>query len=121
MKTRIMRIYRAYRVTVLCVGAFSLLHSVAYAQTGGTVGEMGAKVLGFIFSLAGVAAAIGGAIVGVKMIVGSTVGSAYATSNAIMALIGVFGGLALAVAGPSIGASIVELTNTLPRAIVVPQ
>lgn len=115
----------AYKIAILAIATVSLLHGPAFAQDpapgGGVVVEMGAKILGFIFTLAGVAAAIGGAVVGVKMIVGSTVGSAYATSNAILALIGVFGGLALAVAGPSIGAAIVSMTSSLPREIVVPQ
>jgi hypothetical protein len=111
-------IYKGYRIAVLGIGALSLLMQFAYAQD--VVVVMGGRILGFIFTLAGVAAALGGAVVGLKMIVGSTVGSAYATANAIIALIGVFGGLALAIAGPTLGAQIVDMTSSLSREIVVP-
>lgn len=111
-------IYRGYRLVVIGIGTLSLLMQFAHAQD--VVVTMGGRILGFIFTLAGVAAALGGAVVGLKMIVGSTVGSAYATANAIVALIGVFGGLALAIAGPTIGAQVVDMTNSLSRDIVVP-
>lgn len=111
-------IYKGYRFAVISIGTFSLLMQFAYAQD--VVVTMGGRILGFIFTLAGVAAALGGAVVGLKMIVGSTVGSAYATANAIIALIGVFGGLALAIAGPTLGAQIVDMTSSLSREIVVP-
>jgi hypothetical protein len=111
-------IYKGYRLTVIGIGTLSLLMQFAYAQD--VVVMMGGRILGFIFTLAGVAAALGGAVVGLKMIVGSTVGSAYATANAIIALIGVFGGLALAIAGPTLGAQIVDMTSSLSREIVVP-
>jgi hypothetical protein len=111
-------IYRGYRFAVVGIGTLSLLMQFAYAQD--VVVTMGGRILGFIFTLAGVAAALGGAVVGLKMIVGSTVGSAYATANAIIALIGVFGGLALAIAGPTLGAQIVDMTSSLSREIVVP-
>lgn len=111
-------IYKGYRLAVIGVGTLSLLMQFAHAQD--VVVTMGGRILGFIFTLAGVAAALGGAVVGLKMIVGSTVGSAYATANAILALIGVFGGLALAIAGPTLGAQIVDMTNSLSREIVVP-
>lgn len=111
-------IYKTYRLTIISVGTLSLLMQFAYAQD--VVVTMGGRILGFIFTLAGVAAALGGAVVGLKMIVGSTVGSAYATANAILALIGVFGGLALAIAGPTLGAQIVDMTSSLSREIVVP-
>ena len=111
-------IYKGYRLAVISIGTLSLLMQFAYAQD--VVVVMGGRILGFIFTLAGVAAALGGAVVGLKMIVGSTVGSAYATANAIIALIGVFGGLALAIAGPTLGAQIVDMTSSLSREIVVP-
>ena len=111
-------IYKTYRLAVIAVGTLSLLMQFAYAQD--VVVTMGGRILGFIFTLAGVAAALGGAVVGLKMIVGSTVGSAYATANAILALIGVFGGLALAIAGPTLGAQIIDMTSSLSREIVVP-
>lgn len=111
-------IYKTYRLAVIAVGTLSMLMQFAYAQD--VVVTMGGRILGFIFTLAGVAAALGGAVVGLKMIVGSTVGSAYATANAIIALIGVFGGLALAIAGPTLGAQIVDMTSSLSREIVVP-
>jgi hypothetical protein len=111
-------IYKGYRFAVISIGTISLLMQFAYAQD--VVVTMGGRILGFIFTLAGVAAALGGAVVGLKMIVGSTVGSAYATANAILALIGVFGGLALAIAGPTLGAQIVDMTSSLSREIVVP-
>ena len=118
-------VFFLYRLAVVVMGVWSMMAHVAYAaplaQDGGVIVTMGARILGFIFTLAGVAAAIGGAVVGVKMIVGSTVGSAYATANAILALIGVFGGLALAIAGPEIGAQIVDMTSSLSRTIVVPK
>lgn len=126
--------YHVYRIGVILLAVLSCTYQIAFAQapaptpvpgapgaSGNVIVDMGTRILGFIFTLAGVAAALGGAVVGVKMIVGSTVGSAFATANAILALIGVFGGLALAVAGPSIGAAIVEMTSSMSRAIVVPQ
>ncbi len=118
MQQRAGSIYKGYRFAVIGIGTLSLLMQFAYAQD--VVVTMGGRILGFIFTLAGVAAALGGAVVGLKMIVGSTVGSAYATANAIIALIGVFGGLALAIAGPTLGAQIVDMTSSLSREIVVP-
>lgn len=118
IRQHVRSIYAGYRFVVIGLGTLSLIMQFAHAQD--VVVTMGGRILGFIFTLAGVAAALGGAVVGLKMIVGSTVGSAYATANAILALIGVFGGLALAIAGPTLGAQIVDMTSSLSREIVVP-
>lgn len=111
---------KLYRYCYLSALAFALSQQVAMASSSeDVIVSLGIKILNVVLTLAGVAAAVGGAAVGLRLIVGSATGSSYAMSQAIFALMGVVGGLALALLGPKIGEAIITSVGAT-KSIVVP-
>lgn len=114
----------AHRLTVTAMLALAASQRLALAASlaapaADPLVDLGTKALQVILTAAGVAAAIGGAAVGLRLIVGSAVGSSYVMAQAVFALIGVVGGLALALTGADISKGII---NSIPAAktITVP-
>jgi hypothetical protein len=116
-----MDVQRAYRYAVIGLAALMVTQRIALAAVpGDIVGDIGRQVLGVVFSLGGLAGAIGAAVVGVRLIIGSASGSSYATSQAIMALLGVIGGIGLMLAGPAIADAVIKAMAGVPRNITLP-
>ena len=82
---------------------------VAPAAAGDSVvANLGKSLLTVIFGIGGVAAACGGAWAGVSLITGSAMQSSQAVSRALMAILGVAGGLVLVLSGPHLAAQVVD-------------
>ena len=114
----LMRVYRLATVVLLVLAC---TQQVAFAANRGDVlVDLGTSLLQFVLTCAGVATAVGGAVVGLRLIIAASTGSSYAASQAVFALLGVGGGLVLAIAGPEIGKAIINATSSLSRNITVP-
>jgi|GEM_PF-1837933 len=100
----------AYRLT-LAVVLTAAIAPPAYAA-GDPIITLGTQVLGVILSLVGAFAAVCGAAVGLRLVVGSGTGSSYAMSQAVFALIGVVAGVALAMFGPYIAKAVMTAAQT---------
>jgi hypothetical protein len=116
-----LKLLTAYRLLVAGLLTFAMSQRVALAAPAqDIVGDLGKQVLGVVFSFGGLAGAIGAAVVGVKLIVGSASGSSYATSQAVLALLGVVGGIALMIAGPAISDAVLDALASVPKTITIP-
>lgn len=101
---------RCLLATALAVGALALTPATtlasAPAQT--NVQAVGSQALSFIFTLAGVVAALAGSVAGVRLIVSNALGSGYGAGQAISTLMVAGLGLLLALTGPNLAAEIVR-------------
>jgi hypothetical protein len=86
----------------------------------GVIQTIAQTMLTVVFALGGAAAAVGGAYIGVQMMVGNASGSSQTTSRAIMALLGIIGGLVVMLSGPFFASQIIEAMAGVSRAIVLP-
>lgn len=114
------RLVFALRLAVAGLAALAASQRVAFAAApADPLVDLGTRALQVLLTAAGVAAALGGAAVGLRLIVGSAIGSSYVMAQAVFALLGVVGGLALALSGADIAKGII---TSLPAAktITVP-
>ena len=89
----------------------------AQAAGDGVIANLGKSLLTVIFGIGGVAAACGGAWAGVSLITGSAMQSSQAVSRALMAILGVAGGLVLVLSGPHLAAQVVDAMKTVSVAM----
>jgi hypothetical protein len=82
--------------------------------------NLGQQVLSLVFAVGGLASAIGLAVIGVRLIVGSTTGSSYASTQAVFALLGAACGLVLMLTGPTIADAIIKSLASVQRNITIP-
>ena len=90
------------------------------APTGGVLVEMGQKLLGIVFTVGGIAAAVGGGIIGIRLIIGSAAGSSHTVSHAVMAAMGLLFGFAMVIGGPALAQMIVDGMASVPKTIPQP-
>ena len=104
-----------YRITCFASLAFAITQP-AYAA-GGVITTLVTKGLEIVFLLGGGAAVLGGAWVGVNLILGSAMSASQVVARSLMSILGVVGGLILVIAAPNMTQQIIDAMNGVSVAL----
>ncbi len=99
--------HQATRAFSIVLMALAVTQHTALAADD-VLSTLGTTILKSIFIIAGVAAAIIFSIIGLRILIGSGLGSSYAVSNGVFALIAAGCGLLLALGGPKIAELVIK-------------
>lgn len=113
-----MRVAIANFYHILCLVLLALaIAQPAYAADG-VITTLVTKGLEIVFLLGGGAAVLGGAWVGVNLILGSAMSASQVVARSLMSILGVVGGLILVIAAPNMTQQIIDamkgVSVTLP-------
>lgn len=98
----------------------SLAQPALAATTADPIVDLGSKVLGVLFTVAGVLGTIGFIIAGIYTIIGNATGSSYSNTRGVMMVVGIAVGMGLAIGGPTIAGAVITALAGLSREIPVP-
>lgn len=85
------------------------------------IAKIAKTLMTIIFALGGAAGAVACAWVGLQLIANNALGSSQGAGRALMALLGVIGGIVLVMAGPSLADEIVKAMAGVPHTIPSPK
>jgi hypothetical protein len=86
----------------------------------GVISTIATTFLTIIFAIGGAAGAVACAWVGIQLISSNALSSAHGGGRAMMALVGVIGGVVLVLAGPQLADEVVKAMAGIPHPIPVP-
>ncbi len=110
MRVAVANIYR-----MMCLASLALaIAQPAYAADG-VITTLVTKGLEIVFLLGGGAAVLGGAWVGVNLILGSAMSASQVVARSMMSILGVVGGLILVIAAPNMTQQIIDALQLCER------